>query len=70
LLGLDNRPRTRALLRLLAKAAIRTCSVVFYYAVSAIGGKTRLKSRLLVSCYFRGQIDAERWLSILVVHNG
>jgi hypothetical protein len=70
LLRVDNQPRTRSLLRLLAKTAARTCSMVFYYAALAIGGKTRLKSRLLVSCHFRGQIDAGSWLSIRVVHNG
>jgi hypothetical protein len=36
LLRVANLPRMRPLLRLLAKAAARTCSVVFYYAVSGI----------------------------------
>jgi hypothetical protein len=48
----------RLLLRLLAKAAARTCIVVFYYAVLGISGKARLKSRLSASCHFREQIDA------------
>jgi hypothetical protein len=60
----------RLLLRLLAKAAARTCIVVFYYAVLGISGKARLKSRLSASCHFREQIDAGSWLSIRVVHNG
>jgi hypothetical protein len=59
----------RLLLRLVAKAAARTCSVVFYYAVPGICGKARLKSRLSVSCRFQGQIDTGSWLSIRVVHN-
>jgi hypothetical protein len=60
----------RPLLRLLAKAAAGRCSVVFYYAVPAIGAKARLKGRLSASCQFRGQIDAGSWLSIGAVHNG
>jgi hypothetical protein len=48
----------RLLLRLLAKTAIRRCSVVFYYAVPGIGGKAYLKSRFSMSCQFPGQIDA------------
>jgi len=39
-------PRTRLMLRLLAKTAARTCSVVFYCAVPNISGKARLKGRL------------------------
>jgi len=62
LLRVDNQPRMRPLLRLLAKTAARRCRVVFYYAVPAIDGKTLLESRLSVSCRFRGQIDAGSWL--------
>jgi len=58
LLHQDNRPRTRSLLRLLAKAADRMCSVVFYYAVPVMSGKACLRNRFSVSCQFRGQIDA------------
>jgi len=39
-------PRTRLMLRLLAKTAARTCSVVFYCAVPNISGEARLKGRL------------------------
>jgi hypothetical protein len=70
LLHAEDLLRMRSLLRLLAKTAARRCSVVFYYAVPGIGGKVRLKSRLSVSCQFRGQIDAGSWLSIGAVHNG
>jgi hypothetical protein len=70
LLRVFNRPRKRPLLRLLAKAAARTRSVVFYYAVPGIGGKALLKSRFSVSCQFRGQIDPGSWLSIGALHNG
>jgi hypothetical protein len=59
----------RLLLRLVAKAAARTCSVVFYYAAPGICGKARQKGRLSVLCRFRGQIDSGAWLSIRVVHN-
>jgi hypothetical protein len=45
-----------------AKAAARTRSVVFYYAVPGISGKALLKSRFSVSCRFRGQIDA--WVMV------
>jgi hypothetical protein len=60
----------RPLLRLLAKTAVRRCSVVFYYAVPAIGAKARLKTRFFAYCHFRGQIDEGAWLSIRIVHNG
>jgi hypothetical protein len=70
LLRVDILPRILPLLRLLAKPAARRCSVVFYYAVPGIGGKARQKSRLPVSCQFRGQIDAGVSLSIGAVHNG
>jgi hypothetical protein len=70
LLRVEDLPRILPLLRLLAKTAARRCSVVFYYAVPAIGAKARQKSRLSASCQFRGQIDAGAWLSIRVVHNG
>jgi hypothetical protein len=70
LLRAGNLSRMRPLLRLLAKTAARRCSMVFYYALPSSSGKTRLKSRLSVSCHFPGQIDAGSWLSIRVVHNG
>jgi hypothetical protein len=54
----------------MAKAAARTRSVVFYYAVPGISGKALLKSRFSVSCQFRGQTDAGSWLSIGALHNG
>jgi len=38
----------RLLLRLLAKTAARTRTLVFYYAVPVIGGKALLKGRLSV----------------------
>jgi hypothetical protein len=60
----------RSLLRLLAKTAARTCSVVFYCAVPNISAKARLKSRLSAWCHFHAQIGAGSWLSIRVVHNG
>jgi hypothetical protein len=70
LLSKLKRPRKRPLLRLLAKAAARTRSVVLYYAVAGIVRKAYLKRRFPVSCQFRGQIDAASWLSIGALHNG
>jgi hypothetical protein len=60
----------RLLLCLMAKAAARTCSVVFYYAVPGICGKARVKSCLSLPWRFQGQFDTGRWLSIRIVHNG
>jgi hypothetical protein len=53
----ENLPRMRLLLRLLAKTAARRCIVVLYYAMPAIGVKARLKSPLSASCHFPEQID-------------
>jgi hypothetical protein len=44
------------MLRLLAKTAARTCSVVFYCAVPNISGKARLKGRLSGSAISAGKL--------------